>query len=249
MKTRPFYIKLASAALFMIAISLPIQIGWLYHHSFFQIDAIFEKLTILNYIVIFLCLSSSWLIFQGDKLAQLVLPITLMFIVINNWLVADWGYDFSLLETSFASLAFALFTAGLYLPAPTAYFSTQHLQHWRGARRIRGRVPVCLKLNSKKEVLACTFDISKSGAFIALDSASESYEEWTQLLKVGLEITVQMNLETPYQVSCHGKIVRKSSEETGHYPMGVGVQFKKMNRGFKRYLAARLDPVASGPRP
>ena len=132
-----------------------------------------------------------------------------------------------------AMLGTGLF-AGLFVPLfrkdIRLILSDPHRRWWRRANRLHKNIDVILNPFVGQTLLAQTFDLSESGAFIPFENKS-----WDEIPKVGERIKISLHIDTIRKIKCEAIVVRVV-EPLGNYPKGIGIRFIEMNEAHKRSL-------------
>lgn len=241
MRTRPRELTLLGVLLLLVAISMPLQILFVFGGSPFDFSSIAAKLAPLNWAVIFLSSVLAYLVFRASPLLLGVVPFFLGAVAWNNWLVASLGGEgeglFPLLSTAGAFLMMGL----LAFPNPRRVLANPRLRWWLTPprRRVELEARVCPTLGG--ELIARTFDLSEGGAFIALrDSFWASLREGSgRNLSVGTYCSVRLSLNQVSAFSCMAQVVRRG-EPAGAYPEGIGIRFISMTPREKKTLLSFL---------
>ena len=232
MKPKQFY--LASLAMLLIAISFPLQVMVLYGHHWNETTAIFSKITWLNWLVIGSFLLGSYFYFHGSRFIIYMTPMILLLVAVNNYVVGQFAGDFSLMQTSLATMGSGLIFLPLLMPSSQVVLRDPKRRWWRRSRRINKRVSATINPYVGDMVHGHTFDISKSGAFVCVD-------ETEKLPKIGDTIRVSLNVNSMKKIRCEAVVVRIAEPE-GRYPRGMGVKFteieKTHEKSFNRFLSS-----------
>jgi hypothetical protein len=227
MPKRPLLFTLLALLYAVIAISLPIQVMIIYDHQLSEWPLILAKLSWLNILVIMLSSVNVILSLNASHWLKYSLPFTIIIVGINNYFVSYYGNDFSVLETSMATIVFALIHTTLFFFKSSSILEHPSLRWWLVPRRHELQIPVWIEQNDGKGISFKTFDLSKTGAFIA---STEPFHH----LKEGDQFNLAVRGED-MTYSVKAKIVRKS-EPRGHYPRGFAIQFEKMSLGAWLFL-------------
>lgn len=226
MKTRPWPLTFFALLHALIALSLPMQIIWLYgHHPWHEAMMIWHKLTWTNLCLIGASLLNCALFWRGSRYVLYSMPVSFLIVAVNNYYVSHLGDDFTSMQTSVATLLY-IFPHFLLLYHKSAQvFWNPALRWWLCPKRYPFGVPVTVQTSTGQRISTHTFDISETGAFLKINLDE---------LESGEEISVEIPSETgPYVFKA--QIVRKTAPK-GHYPAGIGVRFSQLDLGHHLYL-------------
>jgi hypothetical protein len=232
MRPKQFYF--ASLALFLMAVSFPVQAMLLYGHHWSETSAIFSKMTIFNWLVVISFLAGSYFYFHASRTIVYLAPLILGLVALNNYWVGQFAGDFSMLETSLATLAVGVVFTPLALPSSRVVLQDPKRRWWRRSKRHNRRVSATLNPYVGEMLHVQTFDISQSGAFVCLS------QDQTETPKVGDTVRVSFNVNSMKKIRCEAVVVR-ISEAKGHYPRGMGLKFTQMERPFEKSFERFLN--------
>jgi PilZ domain len=230
MMVKPKIVYWMGLALLLIAASMPLQVAILYQHSFSELGAILQKISLLNFLCICLMATTAYLLFTISPHLKFMAPITIACLAWNNYLVGDYGQDFSLAQCMFGTGLFAGIFVPLFRQDIRLILSQPNRRWWRRAQRVNKNIEVILNPYVGQTILANTFDLSESGAFIPFENKS-----WDEIPKVGERIKISLHISTLRKIKCEAVVVRVV-EPKGSYPKGIGVRFTDMNDTHKRSL-------------
>lgn len=234
MRQRPGWTIFLGLVFLMIAISLPVQIMFIYGHGVDELGAVFEKLTFLNILVMAAALTCAVLVWKASPLSRQAVPAFLALVAVNNFFVGYYATDFSMWTTVLATVGLVTLNLPLLHPRMQEILMHPEKRWWLCAERRRLDLPVTIDGTRLTSLKARTFDVSLSGAFVP-DVHDVSVGDW---------ITVRMKFGIT-QIRCQAKVVRRS-EPKGIYPGGVGVQFVNMSwrerRDLRRCLQRGYSP-------
>ncbi len=232
MKNRPIGLTILTFFLIAVAISIPLQIAFMYNHGISDITLILHKITALNWVVIVLCLTGALTTWEAAPEFKLIIPLAIISVAINNYYVAKWGIDYSAGASFLAFISF-LFTVSILMTGKSwEALTNPGLQWWKIPTRIKKSIPVFIEISENNNVLVRTFDISLTGAF--LKSLPPDILE--EKIRKGQNLKLHIGIGDE-QVTIEGTIARKAIHETGVYPAGIGVQFKHSR--FLNFLSLR----------
>jgi hypothetical protein len=227
MITHPKILKYIPLFLMLTAVSFPIQIMVIYGHSPLEIDAIFSKLSVLNEIVISLCVMAAIAIYRASYVVTMLVPTLLFAVGFNNGVVSSMGEDFTPFLAFAGTLGFFTVHLGLLKPEILKLFSEPNSRWWLTSPRRQLELPMMLShMNQEAVFRSKTFDLSERGTFVSFLKAPETMTH----LKINDSLSVCLNLGALTQIRCQAKVVR-ICEAKGAYPAGIGFRFD--NLGFK----------------
>ncbi len=221
MRPKQFYF--AAVALMLFAISFPLQVMVLYGHHWSETQAIFSKITWLNWMVVASFCVGAYFYFQASRYIVFLAPIILALVALNNYLVGAFAGDYSVLQTTLGTLAVGLVFAPLAMPSSRVVLRDPKRRWWRRSKRHNKRVSATLNPYVGGMLHVQTFDISQSGAFVCLDA------EQTEVPKVGDTVRISFNVNPMKKIRCEAVVVR-IAEPHGHYPRGMGLKFTQIDR-------------------
>lgn len=230
MMVKPKIVTWMGIALLLVAASFPLQAALLYQHSFSEFGSILQKISLLNFISICLMATTAYMLFTLSPYLKILSPLTIACLAWNNYVVGSYGQDFTMAQ---AMLGTGLFT-GIFVPLfrkdIRLILSDPHRRWWRRANRVNKNIDVILNPFVGQTLLAQTFDLSESGAFIPFENKS-----WDEIPKVGERIKISLHIDTIRKIKCEAIVVRVV-EPLGNYPKGIGIRFTEMNETHKRSL-------------
>lgn len=233
----PNYFKILAFIYLSIVISLPFQIIFLYDHEITEIQQILNKINILNMFMAVGIVLNLPLILKASKFLKWTVPLSIILVTWNNYVVGEFAMDFSASLTSSGSLLFASTNLGLLYSPYRQLLMNPSQRWWLRAARKEIQINVTIKPVRGNEIELKTFDLSKSGAFIPIQNWSQFK---SQLEEGGI---VQLKLHTNNSISkivCPARIVR-TSQAKGNYPSGVGLNFINIARDQQRIIERLLQ--------
>jgi hypothetical protein len=228
MTLRPKQFYLVSACMLFAAISFPFQVAWLYGHSLTEVQSIFAKLTHLNWLVLVSLLMGAYLYFQASRWIIIFAPIMLAIISYNNYQVGAFGGDFSLLQTTLASMGAGILFLPLFMPSSRAILRNPQRRWWRISKRHTKKVSATLNPFVGEMIQAQTYDLSQTGVFLALKD-----EDLAHCPKVGDTVRLSFNVSPMKKIRCEARVVRVA-EPQGRYPMGIGLRFVEFDKSHQK---------------
>ena len=229
MKTKPIIFNFLFVFFTFIAVSLPLQVAFLYEHSltsFSEWASIAMKLSPLNWMVLTLCLINGYLCYQTNPFIKYTIPASILLVGVNNFVVGAWGVDYHFVLTWVATLVYTLFSYSFVYAHGLEAIEHPEKQWWKIPTRYQRSFPVWVEWQGKRKLLAKTFDISKSGAYIA--ALANSKNLLPSDLKIGEHIKVLIGTDSG-ELELQATLVRKEKESLGHYPAGLAVHFNNLS--------------------
>jgi len=245
MKNKPIIFSIFFSAFILMALSFPLQIMLLYGHEWGEWPMIFSKLTVFNRLVIGIFLLNAYLSLTAHKWLRVTIPLSLLVVCANNFIVGSYGTDYALHLTSLTSLMYLFFVSNLYLSRGYQVLLNPQLRWWRVPLRKKISCPVSIKLSNGEYFKSKSFDISNSGLF--LEKQSNQREDFSAMNNVEeiLEQDMILNLAIAESFFCRAKIVRKTAGN-GQYPAGIGLEFIDLNWQNKHSLQNLLQREVAG---
>ena len=226
MTRRPLALTLFATAMLIVCFSIPLQAGWLQ-----DIDHLTQSLTWLNILVMILCASLAWATLKAHWSVRLLLPVTVMTVIFNNWWVGHVSLDFSMAQASFASFGFVSLSGILLQKEALEVLRNPKLKWWDRSPRGQIEIPVILSPWLRGTALhKKSFDLSDTGLFV-----QNLLEEEFLSLKLGERFEVRLLLEGQCEIHCTALLVRKTTG-AGVYPQGVGLAFEGLGASEKNSL-------------
>lgn len=238
MQSRPKILPVVMVLLFAVALSMPLQVMWLYGHPWSEMDAVLHKLTWMNWLVIAGAMLTGVLVFSASGWARFAVPALIVLVGVNNMFVGYFATDYSFLTATLGTLGFMALTLPLYRPQVRELFMHPEKRWWLVKHRRRQNVPIFVGGSRQVKLRGETFDISESGAFVPLEAVGLGVDE---------QVSVCLTLGTLQQIRCDARVVRRTPKAKGTYPAGVGLHFINLDwwqrRELKRYLARHSPEV------
>ncbi|MCB0366462.1 MAG: PilZ domain-containing protein [Bdellovibrionaceae bacterium] len=238
MRARPRLLLLMALVFLGLVISFPVQVFVLYGHGLDEWPQLLSKISLLNYLVAFSLLANIPFILRASQWLWVTLPLTILMVGWNNWVVSAAGHDFSQATTWVATGAFSALAGFIFLPSVWSLLREPKKRWWLQAPRKEVSLPMTLEPVRGTTIQARTFDLSRTGAFIPLDKERDG--EYP--VRAGDVITVKFNLGSLKRISCHARVVRRAIS-VGHYPSGIGLQFIELKRTHERILRDYVDSI------
>lgn len=267
MKAKPKHLNLLAALIVGAAMSLPIQIMFLYGHPPTEIAAIAAKLTPLNWLILFYCPIVAALVWRVSPLLIAAVPVLGALVVYNNWFVSEVGADYSPWVTAVASLAFCCALAGIFTSDVRQILMNPNLRWWLIPTRTAAELPVRMRVlngsykSGREEFYTITYDISETGAFIpfgrergavrelrastvtALKPGESPSDTFTMRnLNPGTQCYLCLSLGELAFIHCRAEVVRVATPH-GKYPAGVAVRFLGLTGQEKRLISSYMEDI------
>jgi hypothetical protein len=243
MKEKPIIFNFLWLFFTAIAISLPLQVAFLYEHDLTLLSewqSVLMKLTPLNWIVALATLVNAALCFTANPYIRYSIPASIVLVGINNFFVGSWGTDFSLLLTWIGTLAYAVMSYSYIYAHGLEAIENPQKQWWKIPKRMKRSYPVWIEWNGQRKLLAKTFDISKTGAFVS--SMTQSPSLFPDDLDIGEKVKVLIGTNQG-ELKIPATVIRREKIARGLYPSGLGLSFDQMalsqNFLLRRVLAAK----------
>ncbi len=208
----------------------------IYGHALSEMSFVFDKLSILNLVVMTLCFVNAVFLLESSKNAYISSSILIVAMLANNWWVGKISTDYSMLTTTIATTLFLLMNSLMLLPKVKMALVQPDKQWWRTAPRKKVGVPMVVSpWLDGVSFSSATFDISESGAFI-----SEPEKNSALTLKPNDYVEIRFQIAGFYQIRCSAKVVRVQ-KKNGSYPVGMGIQFQEMDSKDQKVLRRFLN--------
>lgn len=231
MVKKPRLFLFISFALACIMVSFPLQVVMLYDHGLSELLHVFRKISFLNLMVMSLLGYTSYLAYHASPYLKYVAPVTIVAVLWNNLVTGSYATDFSMAASCLATLGFSLLFTPLFHKKARFILADGKNRWWFQSRRHKRQVTMTLNPYVGDTLLAQTFDISKTGAFVHVDQADGTVPDVGETLRISLNVGGMRN------VRCEAKIVRiNEDDKAGAYPKGVGIEFKGMDKQARKDL-------------
>lgn len=242
MKTKPFIFNILTVFFVGVALGVPIQIMMIYGHGPGELGMVWKKLTPFNLSVISACLVNAWYCYKSHPYLLVSVPVSIVIVGLNNWLVSRLGTDFNEQATLSATMGFAIASGSFIFTRALDAVNEPQLRWWQVPRRVEINLPVWIKWNGiDRPCLASTFDLSKTGVFIS--SLTDGVIATSSELAPGSIIDVEIGTDGENCIQCQATVIRKEFKKHGHYPSGMGIQFKAMGLFDRFRLYRMLSPT------
>lgn len=228
----PFSLRVLAWFNLAVALSMPVQIMAIYEHSFFEWQAIADKLTSLNYLVMFAAVGNAMLILRGEKWALYMTPAVLGVVGMNNFFVAIYATDYSPFMAGLAFFSFAF----MHIPVALhqELLANPRMQWWRTSPRQQVSLPITIGDVQGRTLISNTFDISETGVFMPLDLEQMNRQAEME------DVRVLLDLGGSNHLRCSAKVARRTVG-VGKYPAGIGLRFEDMGEHERAHLRRILN--------
>lgn len=221
-------------AILGIIIALPLQAAVIYQHGLGELELIFQKITLMNWIMAGVLLCTAVAIYNVSPWLKVLAPLSVLTVSWNNYLTGAYATDFNMSQ--------ALAATGLYMGILLPLFkkdvrflmNNPKKRWWTRPQRLQKEFPVTLNPYVGNTVHSKVFDISETGAFIKIDGI-----DFSSIPKIGEHLNLNLTLGTLKKVRCEAVVVRVE-ESKGIYPRGIGVKFIRVNAHQKKHLSQLL---------
>ena len=180
---------------------------------------IFSMLTPLNLITMFFFITAACFAANMNKHIYKILPFLLLTVLVNNFIVAAYGSDYSYLQVIFSFIGLGLILLPFYKKQNKEVLLNPSLQWWMTPKRYDLTKPIEIKGDSFK-IFGESLNISKSGIFTIIS-------EPEIMNSLGLDEVVNIKIMDEIPIKIKAKIVRKTNGEG--QPLGCGLQFIQNN--------------------
>lgn len=237
MRTRPKLLLCLVAALIGVAVSMPVQIAWLFGHPITEMDAILAKLTPLNWAVIFACLAHAYVTYNASRWLLISAFGAVLVVNLNNLSVGMAEINYSFGEALFGTVAFFGLHSVVLHPSIRNLLEIPTKRWWMQPPRKSMNLKMSVRRLNGEVFMAKTHDISRGGVFIPFFSV-EKYsrgELSPPLVPNDLEHVMLDFMVDDKTYKCQAKVVRKT-DACGTYPAGMGLQFLNLSGKEQREL-------------
>jgi len=253
MKTRPRQLTCLASLLVCVAMSLPLQIAFLYDHGLTEPMQILAKMAPLNWVILLLAPLTACLTLRGSRWIALTAPLLGAAVTYNNLLVAESSEDYSPWTAAASTGLFFVALSSLLTKKVRLLLAKPELRWWLTPPRVRAAIPIRIHIHTRNlarrggfgstEFYTKTYDISEGGAFIPFEpepgagalipSPAERNARGREVLglprdaiPVGTQCFVSLPLRGFERMQCRAEVVRiADSDVAGSYPGGIGIRF------------------------
>lgn len=228
MKKRPLSFWIVSSVWFGMIAWMPLQIAYLYGHSWTEIVQIFQKISLSNAITIFTLAIVAGHAWNGSRWLYMSLPLSVFVVGYNNHLVGSWAYDYSLIQAHLATLSYLGLCGFIFFPAYAEVLQSPHLRWWLVAPRVPLQRPVQVAPFRGRSYHSYTVDLSTTGALL----------EFSQGIPpdLGENLNLAVKLDPIQSLNIKAQVVREV-HSTNH----VGVHFTSIEPHQRNLLQRYLQ--------
>jgi hypothetical protein len=224
MTTKPKIFTVLPLFLAGVAASIPIQAMVIYEYAPWHFANIFGQMTWLNWVVMLTCAVSAILIYRTSWLSLIFMPVVIALVGWNNYVVAAHGEDFTMIQTTLASLGFLLVSSPLVSDRSLEVLLSRKNRWWETAPRFRAKASVYMVPRNGRAIRGETFDISETGLFLLAKEPAFNND-----FQTGELISLRLNMGALSVFRCEARVIRKTLG-SGRYPAGVGLSFEGLDR-------------------
>ncbi|MEK6580614.1 MAG: PilZ domain-containing protein [Bdellovibrionota bacterium] len=242
MRQRPKMLSLFALVLAGIALSVPIQIMFLFGDMPTTIGPILSKITPMNWAVMVLAVVHAFFVFNPSKMVLLTSTLFVAAVGWNNFLVASAQMNYSATLATIGALVVVAMHSILLTKEVRLAIMNPRVRWWRTEPRRIVHVRAVVSPTMGGELSALTFDLSSGGAFFPITD-SDGVSVTPRVLKnlrVGSRCAILLMLDQIHMVKCFAEVVRNTNSK-GNYPSGFGVRFVNMESGQKKILSSFLS--------
>jgi hypothetical protein len=248
MKKKPWSFQLILLVNLLVAFGLPVQIALLYGHSPGEWVAILNKMTVLNWLVIFTCLANAFFAFESHRWVLVSSMAATVTVALNNWVVAAWSTDFPSWMPMTGTLLFFVLHLTLFSRSAQQVLKGPPVKRYTSrSRRYQVEFPIWVETNNLQSFQVKSYDVSLSGAFIPflhIGDDGEVHQGFPVPLRRGESVLLRVSLAGGEELVCRAEVVRRS-QATGNYPGGFGVRFSALDTPARHRLQDHLDNLSS----
>ena len=219
MRNKPVFFSLFPIIALLLAIGFPVQIYILYSIPMSDLPKIFSMLTPLNLITMFFFVTAACFTANLNKHIYKVIPILLITVLVNDYIVAAFGHDYSYKQVFISFFALGLLILPFYKKQNKEVLLNPSLQWWATPKRYDLSKQIEIKGENYK-IFGESLNISSSGIFTLIN-------EPEIIETLGVDEIVNLKIMDEIPINVKAKIVRKSNGE--NQPLGCGLQFIQNN--------------------
>ncbi len=244
MNKKPAYFIILSAILLLIVLGMPFQVMWLYEHPYRDLDLAIAQLPWNNWALMLAATVVSIQLFLVHPNLKFSVPVFCFLGFLNNFFVGLESPDYSLIETSTASLVLVLIFVPLLHPEQMKLLNDSSLRWWTRPPRAELLIPAQIK-TKHNQIHAQTYDLSESGVFLTFGSLDLFKEQFETELSDFESFEINLKLDQLQVFRCQTQIVRINNDQRGVYPPGVGLKFvnpsESQRQELRKFVARQTE--------
>ncbi|WP_127715830.1 PilZ domain-containing protein [Halobacteriovorax sp. HLS] len=226
MRKKPFIFNFITLILLASIILVPVQIILQMGASEINWRILINQISLFNWIMMSAGLITAIYSYFADKRVIFSSIILFATILINNYLVYSFATNMHKSLPILSSLLSLFILFAIFKNRNFRYtVFNQEKRWWLIPKRHRKTLPIWIQIDDEKCLLARTYDVSKSGAFVSSISGIQSFIE--KGIKVGSKVRVLIGDKDNIEFQCLASVIRKS-KAVGDYPSGIGLHFDKV---------------------
>ena len=235
MKRRPLFLTLLSSFFLIVAISFPLQVLVLYGHT--DLFVIFNKISFLNFLVAVVLLAHIPLLLRASGKLKYSLPVLLILVMWNNFVVGSYAFDYKMSSTALASVGFIGACSPMLTKKIRDILNNPGMRWWLTPRRAEASLSTLIHPYVGSSLQARTLDISETGVYIAAETCRlrDSEEDFCDGFNVGDLTSITIKLGQFHSIKCEAEVVRVADESYSH-PAGYGLRFLNPDITTKSHL-------------
>jgi len=237
MNRRPRILYLIAFLVMAAALSIPVQVFFLEEHNLSEWALVLQKISIFNWFVMAACGLSALLTINASPALRWAVPLSLVAVAWNNWIVVRLGADYNWVQ---ALVAFALFAKihGLWLhPAARKVLLKPRERWWLTPTRKKVRASIVLRTQFGECLTARLYNLSRTGIFVQFAMGDR---ELLSSLKEGQHVDIRILSGPLRQVQCEAEVARISGAK-GVHPAGIGLRFVRCEGAARKEIAQLLQ--------
>lgn len=238
MISRPLVFTVLAFVHLVIALAFPVQIARSIEVSLLDWQSWYYHLAPMNFIVMVLALLQAAALWRASRMLIVVGFALAASIAWNNYVVASYALNASVLLALSSALVYPLSYIVLLAHGARLVLKDPNKRWWLIPRRIQCELPVRL-LQTGTTSAGVVFDLSRSGCFIRKNHAPID-ENDPILIRPDDVLALDLPFGNSTVCRCEGRVVRHTSSDDGRYPAGVGIQFTNISWLNRFYLLAYL---------
>ncbi|MCB0415760.1 MAG: hypothetical protein KDD50_15580, partial [Bdellovibrionales bacterium] len=148
MTYRPWPFSLVSFGFLALALSMPVQSAYLFELPLYAIVDQIGHMTDLNLTIFVLLIVQSPLIWKAHRSIKISVPLTAILVLINNFYVGTYGFQFNMVHSSIASLYFLGLCGFIFLPESLFALNHPNKRWWMSPERAKKNLPIKLSTHT-----------------------------------------------------------------------------------------------------